>query len=316
MRRPNQQRPAWFYQVYNLYIAGRFLWPLGGYPLHRGKILRPFFIIGSGRSGNTLMRRILTSHSQLHIPPESYVLGRTIRLFQRYRRLPWPDLVTLVLGQFEFHPQFETFEISLRSLAQEAKEWPKQKRSLAALCDALYRYHAAQHQQSCQRWGDKTPANTFFLNLLYKLFPQAQYIHMLRDGADVVVSYVQAGLYQSLLEAAERWKDAVTIAAQFANHHPTRCLLVRYESLVQEPTVTTQAVCAFLEVPYEPTMLAVGNQVAGMGDVTRLAHHTQVQHPISAAHIGKGRHSLTAEQRTQLGPLMNNSLQQWGYEPL
>ena len=46
-----------------------------GYPLHRSEDIHPFFIIGPDRSGNTLMRRVLEAHEDVHIPPESYVLG-------------------------------------------------------------------------------------------------------------------------------------------------------------------------------------------------------------------------------------------------
>ncbi len=78
-----------------------------GYPLRGEERFRPFFIIGVGRSGNTLFRRILTAHSELHIPPETFVLGECIRKFKRYGRwLDWPDAVSLIMGLFAFHPEF------------------------------------------------------------------------------------------------------------------------------------------------------------------------------------------------------------------
>jgi len=58
------------------------------------------FIIGSGRSGNTLLRRILTGSEELYIPPETYVLGDTIRNFPEYSRLEWPSTCQLILGKF------------------------------------------------------------------------------------------------------------------------------------------------------------------------------------------------------------------------
>ena len=61
----------------------------------------PFFIVGSGRSGNTLLRAVLTGHSKVAIPPESYVLAKTIRRFRSYSFLNWSLLVRMILSEFE-----------------------------------------------------------------------------------------------------------------------------------------------------------------------------------------------------------------------
>ena len=92
---------------------------------------RPFFIIGSGRSGNTLLRRILQASPELHIPPESYVLGPVIKAFRRHRKARWNDLVTLVAGAFELHPEFGAFGIHLRELMPHLRSAAKSERNLA-----------------------------------------------------------------------------------------------------------------------------------------------------------------------------------------
>ena len=60
--------------------------PFLGYALHGEERHDPFFVIGVGRSGNTLFRRILTAHSELHIPPETFVLGDVLADFRRVAR--------------------------------------------------------------------------------------------------------------------------------------------------------------------------------------------------------------------------------------
>ena len=72
-----------------------------------------------------MFRRILTSHSGLHIPPETFVLGACIRKFRQHgRRMNWPDLVSLIMAEFEFHPEFHTFETWLGPLVEQLKEAP------------------------------------------------------------------------------------------------------------------------------------------------------------------------------------------------
>jgi hypothetical protein len=154
-------KPKYFNALSVWFHRFRHIIPFTGYPLNRKEAIRPFFIIGSGRSGNTLLRRILYAHPELHIPPETYILGRTIKLFLENRNMRWTDLVYLVLSQFEYYPEFVTFEITLRPLVQRLVVAPKDVRSLAFILDSFYRYHAETKSIHCKRWGDKTPMNTF-----------------------------------------------------------------------------------------------------------------------------------------------------------
>lgn len=310
------RRPEYVYRVYDFLVRFWLWFPWGGYPWQRGEEIRPFFIVGSGRSGNTLLRRILCAHSELYIPPETYVLGRVIRLFRRYRRLPWSDLVHLILAQFQFHAQFETFEINLGSLTQSLLVLASKRRSLATILDQFYRFHARSKGVDCQRWGDKTPVNVFHLENIYQVFPQAHFIHMVRDGCDVAASYLQAGLYQDVAEAGKRWQLAVETAERFSRRHPEAFLEIRYESLVSAPQETMQQICDFLGIEYEVGMLKSVNHVLMMGDVSRLQHHQQVGQPISAVNIGKGRKTLTISQKQQLAHLINPTLNRLGYEIL
>ena len=119
-----------------------------GHPLQRGEPYRPFFIVGSGRSGNTVLRRMLCAHGDLHIPPETYVLGDVIRVFRRHRGLLWRDLVPLVLGKFEFYPEFVTFDVSLRPLARRVLPGPRRVAGIHR--STLGRQDTAQYVSSRQ----------------------------------------------------------------------------------------------------------------------------------------------------------------------
>ncbi len=201
--------PVMLHPAYDILVRSYRLVACRPWPLHGRERFRPVFIIGSGRSGNTLLRRILQAGSDLHIPPETFVLGRAIRLFLRNRHMPWNYLVRLVMGLFEFHREFDKFEVVLRPLVQKLAEAPQESRNLASMLNAFYQYHGRETEQTFVRWGDKTPYNTFSLDLILRVFPDARFVHMLRDGADVVQSFVEAGLQADLEAAAERWVESV-----------------------------------------------------------------------------------------------------------
>ena len=56
----------------------------------------PVFIVGSGRSGNTLLRRILNASNEIYIPPEMKMLNHIISIYHRYSNAPWNELVNLI----------------------------------------------------------------------------------------------------------------------------------------------------------------------------------------------------------------------------
>lgn len=268
----------------------------------------PFFVIGSGRSGNTLLRAILTSHPDLYIPPESYVLGRVIRTYRFFSFLPWPLLSRLVISEFESFRHFYTWEINLVDFYQEALSLPKNQRNLAHLLDKFYQYYGKQKFPAGKRWGDKTPLNTYHTHLIDPLFPQAQYIHIIRDGRDVVASYLKAGLYQNEQEACHRWLNSIKLAQDFGHKvGPARYLEIRYEDLVRQPEPTIQQICTFLTLPYQPHMLTFWQQAHTLGD-TQLAHHHNIRNPINEKSIGKWQQTLspTSQEyiKNQLHPLL------------
>lgn len=305
------------WRIIDLVLPLKRTLPFLGYPLNRGESYRPFFIIGSPRSGNTLLRRILYAHPDLHIPPETYVLGKTIRLFRQYRTMNWNNLVYFILAQFEFHPEFETFELSsLRPLARRLLQAPEKSRSLAFILDSLYRYHAESKGIQCQRWGDKTPLNTLALERIYAVFPDAQFIHIIRDGVDVVSSLLEARVSTTDIDsAAKRWATSVKAAGQFMQRHPAICLEMRYEELVKQPSPVVSRICEFLKVEYYPEMLDSYEVAQDMGDVPLREHHAAVGQPLSVGNIGKGRQRLSAVQKQCLQELIGRELIQLGYEP-
>lgn len=284
-------------------------------PVNRNESYRPFFIVGTPRSGNTLLRRILYIHPDVHIPPETYVIGNIIKTYRTYHRvLRWPELVYLTLAKFEFDPEFETFEMSLGPLARELIQLPPNEYSLAYLIDAFYRYHAALKGKTVIRWGDKTPLNTFYLDDIIQVFPDARFICMIRDGVDVVASLLETGLYSQLEDAAHRWLAALSATRTFSAKHPGYCLEVKYESLVQEPVNIVNQICEFIGITFQEEMVNNSHKIANdMGDVEMRAHHAAVKKPIFTDSIAKGRQRLSSTQKADLERLIGAALAQFNY---
>ncbi len=294
------------------------------YPLHRNEPIEPFFVVGSGRCGTTLLRRILTANPTIHIPPENWKLGASIYSYREYRGLlNWEDLVRLTISCYawqakhagdDYHLFFDSQ--SPAPLFHRLRRTSEEKRSLAHIIDEVYCEHGKMHDVQFERWGDKTPLNAFYMQAIADVFPRAKFVHLLRDGADVVPSFIKMGRYDNIEEPALRWKSAVEQARRFMKFHPDQCIEIRYESLVEQPAETVERLCNFLSIKYMPAMINELGNGKRMKGVTRLSHHTNVFTPISSAYIGKGRRNLSQSQREVLDVLIGAEMERLGYPPL
>lgn len=313
--RPHFVWPEWMHRAECAYARIRRALPLGGTPAYTKTDLDlpPFFIVGSGRSGNTLLRRLLTNSSNVHIPPETYVLGRVVKEFRRSSQVGWRTLVRWMIAEFVLHPEFDAFGLSnVNRLLAELDSLSKDRRSLAAILNAFYRYHALQSGVACERWGDKTPINAFCLSRLNSVFPNAQYIHIVRDGFDTVASYISAGLYEQYEHAAARWVASTRQVETFIKREKNG-LTIRYEDLVKEPESVCRRVSQFLDIQFEYSPGLTSKDQAAMGDVEKLAHHSGVQMPVFTASVGAGRRSLSPKQLDKIGDIIGPQMRRLGY---
>lgn len=284
-------------------------------PLQRGEGFRPIFIVGAGRSGNTLLRRILAAGDEVHIPPETYVLGTAISLFRRTQHLGWRQQVSLTLAQFEFHPEFEDFGVQLRELAEEVWALAPGRRSLAAVIDSFYRFHRNSIGSIASRWGDKTPLNVYSMDRIHSVFPDSVFLHMVRDGVDVAASYMRSGLMNSFEDAAQRWRTSLEAVEAFNRRHPEQCLEVRYESLVADPATEARRAASFAGLKFAPEMIDELSHVNQLGDVTTRAYHGDVRGPVHAKSVGAGRRDISPADRAVLDRVIGPTLERWNYPP-
>jgi hypothetical protein len=133
---------------------------------------------------------------------------------------------------------------------------------IAEAIAAIYEIHA--EQQGKPRWGDKTPMYMRHLPLLRRLFPSAQYVHLIRDGRDAALSFLSMpeGIAfetwahpRSVAEFACVWRTEVAAARRHGRRVGAgRYLEIRYEDLVKGAEAVLRRVCAFAGLPYESAM--------------------------------------------------------------
>nr|WP_272508173.1 sulfotransferase [Salinibacter ruber] len=279
--------------------------------------MAPFFVIGSGRCGTTLFRRLMQAQGNTYIPPENWALGRCIRQYHKYGWLmKWKDMVDLQVGTLS-HRSHHWFEGPPRDLVHSLHALDDEERSLAALINAEYMYHAKLKGRAPQRWGDNSPGNVFHAEAISEVFPDARFVHLLRDGVDVVASWLKyPPLKEDLEGAAGKWEWSVRLARQFMEKHPEKVIEVRYEDLVHDPEKELQSICEFLDHAFDPEKIESKEPIDSMDDVTGREQHEKVTRSISTDSVGKGRRKLENLQKRKVDELIGEMLVEVGYDPV
>jgi hypothetical protein len=163
----------------------------------------------------------------------------------------------------------------MRALATNAL-WPDQEvdqAELEAILDqvdpfdvgqalrAFYRAYAARFGKT--RWGDKTPNYVTQMDVIQSALPEARFVHIIRDGRDVVLSAKDTWFGpNSVEEGARWWADQIATARSLAPKL-AHYLEVRYEDLVLDTETTLRRVCDFIELDWDPAMLAYHERAPG-----------------------------------------------------
>ncbi len=122
--------------------------------------------------------------------------------------------------------------------------------SIGAGLDALYRSRSGD-----RRWVEQTPSYTTVALELAQMFPSAQFLHIVRDGRQVVDSMRRMWDW-SIAEAAQQWSDHVHCALRLEQQHAKRTLRIAYEQLVTHPDASLRRIFVFLGLAHTPAAAA------------------------------------------------------------
>jgi hypothetical protein len=272
-------------------------------------VTRPLLVLGVSRSGTTLLRVILDRSPGLAIPDESFFVPLLAR---RHRGRVDP---ARFLDDLRRLPALAAWGLDPEEVAPRLRPAMGVGEAIAAI------YEAYAERAGKPRFGDKTPMYMRHLPLLERLFPDAQYVHLIRDGRDAALSFLQmpAGTYtrtwahpRTPAQFACLWRSEVAAArALGARVGPGRYHEARYEDLVADPEAVVRAICDFAALPFEPGMLAYASDV----DVSGKPHQQRLLQPPTPG-VRNWRTELSPEEARAFEAVAGDLLDELGYELL
>jgi hypothetical protein len=228
----------------------------------------PLFVVGMFRSGTSLLYALLNQHPQIalmyegdlaHLQALFWVPRDTSRWLRRWEF--WND----ALARHKF----------------DASGTPDGIRDLRGAMQSVYTAYARQKKGGAPIWGCKSPTYSDEVTRLHRVFPEARFIIIWRDLRHIC---------RSILDAAETspfFNRRGTVLRAIIGYHElkTQCESImragarvhqlNYEDLVRDTTGSMQAICTFLDLPFDPKMtnLRKSDRTA----ISNFRHHSLVK---------------------------------------
>jgi hypothetical protein len=237
-------------------------------------------------SGTTLLRLVLDSHENIAIPPETGFM----RAYDAHR--------------------FTPFKHSGRGWTKRLGWAPAELDALMGeLYDRLFMRYAEQHGKT--RWGEKTPLHTWHLEDMARVFPDAQFVGIVRHPcASVASNLTRFGL--RLGRAATHWKRYTAEITRNAALLGDRFAMLRYEDLVLDPEPLLRELLDWLGEPWSDRVLE-HHAVQGSRGRAFVEGRNRRDDPIDASRVGKWTQTLLPEHQRWLEPLLSRQAEFFGY---
>jgi hypothetical protein len=186
-------------------------------------------------------------------------------------------------------------------------------RSFSGVVAAVYEDYAAAKGKL--RWGDKSG----YLDRLYlinELFPEAQFIHIIRDGRDVAKSVMQLPWGPNdIIAAAAWWDEYVRLGRRAGWMLPkNRYTEVKYEDLLAQPESELHRLCGFLRLDYSPEMLEYHCDADKSIPQERKAQHYNVNIPVQVQRAYSWKREMDPCDLALFDRHAGAMLQELGYE--
>jgi hypothetical protein len=216
-----------------------------------------FFIVGIPRSGTTMLQQMLDANPSVITPLECRIV---VHLKQRFFRIKtWTDQKVNEFIEVLFEDQMfvSGWNVDKKQLSEAYHQIPLSEVSYTLLLKmAYYSYPSIYDKNEIRILGDKNPLYTMFIDEIKEIFPDAKFIHIIRDYRANVLSNRKWFLRKKISILSHKWLVGNLFVEKQKSKNPTDFYTVRYEDLVDNPEKYAKEIAKFLNVGYTPSMIS------------------------------------------------------------
>lgn len=272
------------------------------------------FILGRGRSGTTLLSRILNQHTGIVVPYEGLFiknLSKRYRIFSGSARQR-----KAFIKDFFAERRMRTWGISAKDLDEALSELGTET-DFETVCRSIFKTYLEAQGSGKQHvvWmGDKNPLYGLFAADLAASFPTARFVYVYRDPRDNICSYRNVPFDSSDVGAlAERWTQFNTSIMGAEAKFPSRFTRISYEELVSHPEPALVKICEFLGLPFEKELLLFHEEKNADHFWVRHEWHSALEKPLTDSRMGRWRDELSEKELSLVRGCCGDTADKLGY---
>ncbi len=279
--------------------------------------------MGTPRSGTTLLRLLLTTHSDICIPPESLFF---VALEPKYGNVDnlLPQVEDFLNDLYsESFPKFCEWNIDRQLLSNNLKRYQELNYALAV--ETIYQTYRQQFDSKTLIWGDKNPCHIHHLDKIQRYFPKSKIILIVRDfracysSMKNIVAKEQGAKEvwtgpRTLESMARQWNQVVNLVDKYYQKNE-QFYLVYYEELVREPVVQLTKICEWIGVSFQKSMLVFYQKNAELSLVlpSQVVLNPNTFKPIDSERIDAWRSELSFADMKTIELTNKINLERLGY---
>jgi hypothetical protein len=270
---------------------------------------RPIFVVGCPRSGTTMLSLMIHAHPRMAMPPESRFLVKEWRKRAKFGDLSTPEQrMKLAKACVRSGSKVRDLGLDPQETLDAILAAPP---TMGSAFGTIFKMFADRHGKP--RWGDKRPAYYQEVDVLLRLFPDAQIVHIVRDGRSNVASLKKMPWwpYDSIGSMAA-WSQAEYCSRRNQKRLPADTFhVIRYESLVADPEPVLRELCRFLDEEFHPAML----EPSEVRDVVpeKKTWHGNLKQSVNTDQVESWRKGLDPWELGLMETVLRRKLKRWNY---
>ena len=271
----------------------------------------PVFIVGSPRSGTTLLAGLLSTHSGMICGPETEFFtcfGPADCRDRLCRAASWPEAAAdFLFSLVHDRPIPEYYGIPREEIIAFLK---RRERSPRAILESLTETYMERHGK--RRWIEKTPTHLAYVREIRRCYPKAPIIRIIRDPRDVALSMLKVPWAPASFAAAVlHWQDFNARAQRFFQSD-RNSLTIRFEALLLDPEAELRKICQLIGEEFEPGMLASSRSNTHVNP-TQISWKAKAGEKLDPGRTAVWRHETTPEQQCQAEAIVGDLLKAFDF---
>lgn len=248
---------------------------------------QPIFIGGVERSGTSLLYALLASHPNIAMTRRTNLWPYFYHRFGDLNKRENLDRCLAMMKQYRrlriMNPDYERMEQQLRQGTIDDIK----------LFTLIWEQYAEKLGKP--RWGDKSLNTERYADVIFKAYPDARILHIVRDPRDRYASALKRWkvIRGGVGSGAGMWLESVRIGYRNIRKYPDRYRFVRYETLAAQPEKTMREICDFIGETYDPVILSMRGAEAFRDDGGNSSFEQHEPGSISTRSVGRYRKYLT-----------------------